>query len=499
MKSLPIRLRLSLWYFAMFASAAALLSAASLWMLQRSAYVTEYHDLQERAEDVQLVLEHENRGQTLDAVRADFATIYDFKDDGKYLQVRDEAGNWIYRSRRMIAEDPQLPAPANLPGTGVLAEFHQGTRYVRILAYPIQVRGRRYAVQTGIAMNKSMALMSAHRADMLLLTPLVILLAGLGGHLMSRKALDPVATLAAQAQSIHDRNLDTRLPVPNTGDEIAELSKTLNQMLERIDKAFASVRAFTGNASHELRTPIALLRTEIEVALLRPREADEYRMTLARMHEETVRMTNLVENLLSLARADGGAETISLAPMRVSRLFERMERTWTAAMQQAMLDFRVEIPQGDFCILGDANGIQRLLSILLENASKYTPPGGSVILAATEDKEHVVLAVRDTGMGIPEEDLPHIFDRFYRVSQAHEIAPRGSGLGLALGKWIAERHGTQLVVESTVGRGSCVSFALKKAEPLFSNSQVPAGKATATFPESAAFKTSRASGGNSIA
>jgi len=270
MSTLPIRIRLSLWYFAMFASASALLSITSMWMLGRSVDATEYHELQERAEDVQLVLQHQEATQSLDTLRDSFAAIYNFKDDGKYLQVRDEDGNWIFRSKRMILENPDLPQPDRIPPNGVQAEFHQGTRFVRILAYPITAQGKHYSVQTGIAPNKSFALLVAFRNGLLLLTPAVILLAALGGHLMSRKALKPVADLAAQAHLINDRNLDLRLPVPDTADEISDLSRTLNQMLERIDKAFASIRAFTGNASHELRTPISLLRAEIDVALFRP-------------------------------------------------------------------------------------------------------------------------------------------------------------------------------------------------------------------------------------
>ena len=282
---------------------------------------------------------------------------------------------------------------------------------------------------------------------------------------MSRKALQPVAALAREARRINDRNLDIRLPVPRAKDEISDLSRTLNQMLERIDKAFASVRAFTGNASHELRTPISLLRTEIEVALFRPREAQEYRATLTRLHEEAVRMTALVENLLSLARADGGAETMSLQPIGASDLFTRIEGTWNAAMQRAMLDFRVELPAADLILLGDRNGLQRLLSILLENAAKYTLPGGSVVLSATATDTRAVISVLDTGIGISPEDLPRIFDRFYRVAQPCDPAPRGSGLGLALAKWIAERHGTQLTVESEPGRGSCFSFSVERVAP----------------------------------
>jgi len=375
MKTLPIRIRLSIWYFAMFTSAAILLSLTSLWMLRRSVDATEFHDLQERAQDVQSLLEHEDSSQSIGALQQSFSAIYGLKDDGKWLQVRDQSGNWIYRSKRMIAENPDLPAPDRLPKDGIILEFQQGSNHVRTLAYPITAKGIRYSVQTGLSLNRSTALLNTFRADLLFLTPVVILLAAIGGHLMSRTALRPVAALAAQARLINDRNLDMRLHVPNTKDEISDLSNTLNQMLERIGKAFASVRAFTGNASHELRTPIALLRTEIDVALYRPRNAGEYRETLLRLNEEAVRMTNLVENLLSLARADGGAEAMSLGPIELKSLFRSVQRTWTAAMQRAMLEFRVEIPGDSLVLLGDANGVQRLLSILLENAGKFTPPG----------------------------------------------------------------------------------------------------------------------------
>ena len=463
MKALPIRMRLSLWYFAMFASAAFLLSLTSLWMLRRSVDATEYHDMQERAEDVQLVLEHEDPNESMSALQKDFADIYGFKDDGKYLQVRDQDGNWIFRSKRMILQNPELSQSDRIPSQGIQSEFQQGIHYVRILSYPIVVRGKRYSVQTGVTLNRSMVLLNTYGTSLLFLTPAVILLASMGGYLMSRKALEPVAALATQARLINDRKLDTRLPVPDTRDEISDLSKTLNQMLERIDKAFASVRAFTGNASHELRTPISLMRTEIDVALYRPRNVEEYRETLMRLNEEAVRMTNLVENLLSLARADGGAEALSTAPMDLRVLFQSAARTWTAPMRRALLDFRVEIPGDNLVLLGDASSIQRLLSILLENAAKYTPPGGSVILSAAASDTRILISVRDTGIGVAEVDLPRIFDRFYRATQAGEFAPRGSGLGLALAKWIAERHRTELTVESKPGRGSCFSFSLEKA------------------------------------
>lgn len=461
MRSLPIRLRLTLWYFAMFASASTLLCLTSLWMLQRSVDETAYHELQERADDVRAVLSHEGSDQNREQPSRDLATVYNLTDDGKYLQVRDEHGNWIFRSRRMIEQNPALPSPESLPKAGLTAEFRQGIHRVRTLAYPIEVRGERYSVQTGISLDKSVVLLANFRTNLLLLTPIVILLAAVGGHAMSRKALRPVATLATEVQRINDHNLDIRLPVPSARDEISNLSQTLNQMLERIDKAFASVRAFTGNASHELRTPIALLRTEIEVALYRPRRADEYRDTLALLLEQTERMTSLVENLLSLARADGGAETVAIAPIRVDRFLQGIAATWKNTMNQAMLDFSVETPVERLVVLGNEESVQRLFSILLENAGKFTPPGGSVKVRATIEEGQVRFSVQDTGIGIAPEHKLRIFDRFFRVTPNGRSSEEGSGLGLALAKWIAERHGTELNVESEPGAGSSFSFCLQ--------------------------------------
>jgi signal transduction histidine kinase len=462
MMALPIRIRLTLWYFIMFASAAALLSLTSFWMLKRSVDAAQYHELQERTDDIQEILSHEDPQSSVAQLGKDLAAIYTLKDDGKYLQVRDEQGNWIFRSQRMIAQNPYLSAPKLLPKTGTIAEFQQGAHTVQTLAYPIVVRGRQYTVQTGIALNKSMVLLDSFRTKLLMLTPIVILLAAVGGHFMSRKALRPVAELAAEARRINDRNLGIRLTVPAARDEISHLSLTLNHMLERIDRAFASVRTFTGNASHELRTPISLMRTEIEVALLRDRDSCEYRGILGRLHGETVRMTELVENLLSLARADGGAETITLASIQVSHLFRQTEKAWKSVMNGAMLDLQVEIPDDTLFVLGDAQAIDRLLSILLENASKYTPPGGSVIMQSIAVEDGIILSVRDSGIGIEPTHLERIFERFYRVPTSG-LTPVGSGLGLSLAKWIVQRHGSELSVESVAGSGSCFSFRLNRA------------------------------------
>lgn len=460
MKRLPIRLRLTLWYCAMFAAAAVLLSVSSWWMLRRSLMATEYHELQERAEDVQLLLVQLGPQASLASLQEKFAEIYQVKDDGKYLQILDQDGNWLYRSKRMIDESLRPAAAGDLPPQGTIVEFHQGTRFVKVLAYAIRANGRVYCVQTGIALNKSMVLLSAFGAQLLLLTPAVLVLAAIAGHFMSRKALAPVAAIAREARRINDSNLDVRLPIDGTKDEISHLSETLNQMLARVESGVHSIRDFTANAAHELRTPLALIRTEVEVALSKQRAAEEYREACEQVQMETVRMTGLIDSLLILARVDGGMEALRFEWVDVDKLVLQVGEKWKTATRLAFLDFNVETGQEQDFVRADVNGLQRLLTILLDNAVRYTPPGGSVDLRVAQQDGRVVFAVQDTGIGIAPEHQPRIFDRFYRVDRTRGSSSRGSGLGLALAKWIAEKHGTGLTVESSVGKGSTFGFAL---------------------------------------
>jgi heavy metal sensor kinase len=328
------------------------------------------------------------------------------------------------------------------------------------LAYPIQANGRAYSVQTGIALNKSMVLLSGFGAQLLLLTPAVLVLAAIGGHFMSRKALAPVAAIAMEARRINDRNLDVRLPIAETKDEISHLSETLNQMLARVESGVRSIRDFTANAAHELRTPLALIRAEVEVALSKSRAAEEYREACEQVQMETVRMSGLIDSLLILARADAGMEALRFELVDANRLAIEVGEKWKTAMRLAFLDLSVEAAPEQTFVRGDMNALQRLLTILLDNAVRYTQPGGSVNLRVAREGGLVLFTVQDTGIGIAPEHQPRIFDRFYRVDRTRGTTSRGSGLGLALAKWIAEKHGTTVFVESVVGKGSSFSFAL---------------------------------------
>lgn len=463
MRSLPIRLRLTFWYFGLFALAAVLLSSASWFLLKQSLDSLLLHELDERIDDVQSLLEAQSENARPEELRALLLHDYRLKDEGKWLQILDEQGNWLYYSSRPAIASPLLRYPE---GTATVSPFrtnapHQLTTLTRRLS----VRGRVFVVSMAISADQSVLILRRFRRDLFLLVPIGLLMAACAGHLLSRKALRPVAAIAKEARRINDRNLELRLPVPDTRDELAHLSETLNQMLERIEGAFRSVRAFTANASHELRTPLSLIRTRVEIALCFPRTADFYEKTLEEIQEETVGMTLLIENLLSLARADAQAEPPRLAMVDMNELICRTGKEWADIAQKLSLTFHVRTSNIPLWVLGEEIALQRLVRILVDNAFCYTDAGGTITMRTEIQGEMAIISIQDTGHGIAPEQLPFIFDRFYRGVKSASLHP-GSGLGLALAKWIAEQHKAEISVQSEPEKGSCFSVRMKLCDAL---------------------------------
>ena len=330
------------------------------------------------------------------------------------------------------------------------------------LAETTAVHGRLDAVQMAMSQAPSIALLHMFARDLLLMAPLFFFLSAILSYWMSRKALSPIAELALRAREISGQGLDIRLPVSNANDELSDLSTSLNQMLNRVDAGNRIIRDFTANAAHELRSPVALIRSEVEAALSSPKSSEEYRESFANLHQETIHITGLLDNLLMLARADAGTEILNYEVVDAGRLVRRVGDKWSNSMRQALLEFHVETCCAPALIRVDLVSIQRLLNILIENACRYTPPGGSITLRATADTERVLLEVRDTGIGISGEHLPRLFQRFYRVDSARSRQLGCSGLGLALAKWIADQHHATLIVESEIGIGTRFRFAIEQ-------------------------------------
>ncbi|MGC1872969.1 MAG: ATP-binding protein [Acidobacteriaceae bacterium] len=324
------------------------------------------------------------------------------------------------------------------------------------------VRGKSPTVHAVVPQTPSIAHLHMFAHDLLGLAPLLLFLAALVGYWMSRKAMHPIVDLARLARQICDHSSNLRMPVPKANDEISDISTTLNQMLNRVDAGDRSIRDFTLNASRELRSPVAVIRNEANTALSAPRSNEEYRESFANVHQEITHMSGLLDNLLMLARADAGTEVLNYEAVDIGRLVQRVGEKWNPAMRQAMLEFHVETCSAPALIRADLVSLQRLLNILLENASRYTPPGGSITLRATADTERVLLEVRDTGIGISGEHLPRLFQRFYRVDSVRSRQLGGAGLGLALAKWIADQHQATLIVESEIGVGTCVHISIEQ-------------------------------------
>lgn len=463
MKTLPIRLRLALWYLIFFCAAGLILSLASWLLLRQSLTALATHELEERVDDLQRFLQLQTPGTPSypKAVQLELAKEYGLKDEGKFLQVFDGEGNWLFRSQRDTISQPLPTLP---PGTAIGFEFQSKRHHLRTLSRQFVSHGHTYTVATAISTDKSGVILAGFRRNLLLLTPMLLLMAAAAGHTLSRKALRPVATIAKEARRINDRNLATRLPALDSHDELSHLSETLNQMLERIEASFHSVRSFTANASHEMRTPISLIRTRVEVCLCFPRTAEQYRKTLEEVQGETVRMTDLLESLLRLARTDASSETLKAEPIELGDLLEYAAREWTPVANQRSLRLVVNPTETPVWISGDVVSMRRLLRILVDNACRYTPSGGIITLNATKHAGIAELSVRDTGIGIATEHLGRIFDRFYRVPRSGGLTVSGSGLGLSLARRIAEQHKATIDVESKPGSGS--NFRIKMSEDI---------------------------------
>jgi signal transduction histidine kinase len=459
-RHLSIRVRLTLWYSLAFATALFSLGAASLWMVHRAVDELESNELQQRVRSVRRFLEARPAGETRTDLRQAIRTAYDVSHGDKWLQAIDEHGNWLYRSPHVAAVYPTLALPQRLPNEARYFTYEAGSLYVRALIEPISVAGVRYTVQTGLTLNRTLAALSNFRGHLLLLTVLGLAVSSLAGYFMSGKALSPIAAITLEAQRIGDKNLSSRLPELRCQDELANLSNTLNQMLGRIEAGYQSVRSFTANAAHELRSPVALLRTAVEVTLASPRNADYYRETCERVLENSIQMSRLIDQLLALARADAGVTALEFERVNLPDLLEEVADEWAERFARVGVRFSFKADAGEFWFEADYPSLKSLLNILLENAWRYTPGGRSVTLALSIYAEGAEMSVTDTGIGIAVEDQARIFERFCRIARPIHGDCSGSGLGLALGRWIAARHNSTIELESAVGEGSRFSLRL---------------------------------------
>jgi heavy metal sensor kinase len=374
----------------------------------------------------------------------------ELREQADFLQVCNQNGRWIYRSRLMTHYDVPVPVRATYSAYNIMSVDLP----LRALVREMNAGGDTYRIQVAAPMDDFYDAIDRFKWTVLLLSPLVLLLASASGYWLSRRALAPVDQITRAAQDINSKNLAKRLEVPPNGDELQRLSETLNGMLARLESSFNRITQFTADASHELRTPLALMRTTTEVSLRTSQTVGDYRQAQQDVLSELEKTSSLVEKLMLLARADAGVETLQRAPVNLADCLRDACKDGQVLAEAKQLNFSEDIDAQELVVEGDPHALHRLFLILIDNAVKYTPPGGSVSVGLRQRNGSAVAEFRDTGIGISAIDLPNIFDRFYRADKARSREFGGVGLGLSIARWVVQAHRGSIEVQSTPGAGS---------------------------------------------
>ena len=325
----------------------------------------------------------------------------------------------------------------------------------------IQAGGHTFQIAVFASLDAIDAELAVVRRAILIALPLILALAGLGGYALATRSLRPLGGMAEQARRITGSNLETRIEIHSPAEELAVLVTSFNELLSRLDQSFDTMRRFVADASHELRTPISVIRGEADVALSLERSPAEYRESLAVVLDEARRLSRLVDDLLNLARADAGHVTLQTHDFYLNELLAECCRNVQGLAHTRGLGLEC-LPGNDLQFTGDEQLLRRLVINLLDNAIRYTPSGGKVTASLEATASSVQLRVSDTGIGIAPTDAARIFERFYRAGEARSRQDGGFGLGLAIVRWIAESHRGSVTCTSELGRGSTFTVTLPK-------------------------------------
>lgn len=384
----------------------------------------------------------------------------------RLVQIVDADGQVVARSANLGAA--RLPTPpallARLSAGEVVFETLSGygTEPTRMVSVPVRSHGRLRAVQVAGSLDDVNHVVQSASTLFAATGVALILAVGWAGALLTRRVFGAIDDVVQQARRIGEADLSKRLPHPGTPDEIGRLVDTLNEMLDRIEHSFEAQRRFTADASHELRSPLSRLRTELEVALRRPRDASDYVDTMRSCVEEVQRLTLLVDELLVLARLDAGqergpAETVSLNTL-AEEAIRRMEPMAREHQVRIVLD-----PAPPVTAAVARGPATLVLANLLDNAVKFSTPEGCITVHLATEGAHAVMSVADQGPGISVSELPYLFERFFRGSAARAGAPSGVGLGLALSQAIVHAHGGRIDAANRPGGGALFTVRLPLA------------------------------------
>ncbi len=464
-----IRSRLTAWHVAVLGFFLILFSILLYVFLSKRLHESIDNSLKVSANVIQKAALLEYSRTPLPGLDLFFDQFLGYSNINKFYRIYDGSGHVDSRSKGIDASKFPLTQDAYSRATQgqmtyetfKLVPWHR----VRVITMPV-IRNDNLVnlIQVGTSLKGVEDTLKNLRIFLFTAIPCALILSTLGGRFMATRALKPVAEITGTAQDIaHGANLSRRIPIPEVQDEIGNLAHTFNEMMNRLEKSFAQVRQFSGDASHELRTPLTVLKGQSELVLSKPRSKAEYQEVLSSNLEEINYMSRILEDLLILSKGDEGEVALEKEPVELGSIVEEVGRQGEIFADDK--DVKIILAYLEpVTILGDAHRLKQMVWILLHNAVKFTPSGGEIKITLQDLDDTVYFTIRDTGIGIPEQDLPKIFDRFYRVDKARSRMEGGSGLGLSICKYIVDRHHGTIDVESKLGEGTKFKIRFPKHE-----------------------------------
>ena len=465
-----IRARLTLWYMIVLGCVLILFSTLVYYQMSRSLYKSVDRKILTISEVVATSMAPRNQSVFSD-IEKKLAKRVGRQPSAKFIQILDRSGHIGTKSLNL--KNKRLPVSFEALKNAANGAITYETKVVfgeplRIITYPVKRKSSEIRSIIQVATSLVEVRDTLRRLILILVSivPLALIIASIGGIFLANKALKPVNEINRITKEITSRNLGLRVPQPATHDELGQLVETINGMIERLEKSFKQIQQFTADASHELKTPLTILKGEAELALRKERKPEEYRQYLESSLEEVNRLSHLVQDLLILSKADTGRLTLHKEPLNLVTLTDACGKQckFLGEPKDIRVVFRHTHDSGIW-VMGDPHRLKQMFYNLIENAIKYSNDGGRIEIITGSNGNYASVAIKDEGLGIAPEDIPYIFDRFYRVDKSRSREAGGTGLGLSICKWIAEAHQGKITVESTPGVGSCFTVWIPKHEP----------------------------------
>ena len=455
-----LKTRITVWYISLSTLILVCLGVA-LYLIISHSMMNERRSLiaQDLEKIPHVAQRYGNRGvnRLLDEAQEEIP----LKPSEEFVQIFGANGESIATSQNLKGKGlPFRPDLANSAPSQFATVAISGDAAPALLgATKIDINGQPCVVVVAASLANVRSIQSRLMATLLLSIPAAILLSMVGGALLARQAIEPLDRMTSTAQKISADRMNERIQLEGADIELRRLAESFNEMLERLDQSFKQIRQFTADASHELRTPVTILMGETDLALNGLLDYEECRAALSSRREELQRMSRIIDDLLTLSQFDHSQQMLHRTPLDFSDLvIEVCEQQRNQARSKAV---ELELTRTAPAMMeGDSSRLRQMVRNLLDNAIKYTPGGGKVTIELEQSNGSFELRISDNGIGIPSEDLPHIFDRFYRVDKARTRAEGGTGLGLSIVKQVVEAHVGKLKVRSEVGAGTVMTVVM---------------------------------------